>query len=675
MVFLVGMLSLAQVIHRRMLFVSMLGVGLTFALLFSVVLYQNWGWRERIQKETIDFHKQQLHGFIAMVDRYVAGEIKATEDRLQRELTNQMDQAWSLLLHVEEQNKHLSKKQRIRAVAEALRPLRFKGESGYFFITAFDGIEVLFPPNPKMLEGVNVFKAVPHIRDVVLAHDSIVKNHGEGFHRYMWYRPAHPGKNHIKVSYVRAYKELGLTIGTGMYWEEMEPLIQEETISHLSKMNLGTDAYIFVSDWDGVVQLGPAKGKNMLHVRDKSGMPVVKTLIELSKQGGGFLEYHMPSEVGDSSIHKMSYVIGIPEWRWYVGVGRNIKNLETTIAAKEQEIIRQYVIAISVSVILGIFLMILIAFVSKRTAGWIGGDLNLFLEYFRQAGRALRPLHVGNVHYRELSELAHEANAMVNEIRLASQEKEHALVALENKNKELEQILFIAGHDLRTPLVTLQGFTGELNHVCKELGRICKDSSVESEERKHELIKNTIPEANRFIQSAAVRMETLLGGVLQYGRMSRIQPDLQEVDVEKICHDCLSSMGLANSSKDIQIHIEPLPRCYADSALVMQIVGNLFENAVKYKMPERPLKMIVSGEEKEAIVRISFEDNGLGISEKDLKKVFALFMRGQKTTGIQGEGLGLSISRGLAKKMNGELWVESKEGTGSTFILQLPAMS
>lgn len=649
--------------------VSLLGVGITLCLLFGVVLYQNWGWKDQIKQEFLDFHRQQLKTFIAMAERYVEGEIQATEERLKQQLVSQMDQAWSLVKHVDQQSAHLGKEERIRAIAEALRPLRFHGESGYFFIMRFDGTEILFPPNPQKWEGVNMFAQAPHIRDVVLANDSIAKNHGSGFHRFPWTRPGHEGEHHLKISYIRAHAELGILVGSGIYVDEMTPRIQEEVLHQLGKMNFGPDAYFFATDWNGVVQLGPAQGKNMLQVRDIHGLPVVQRLIELAKNGGGFLEYYMPAEVTDAVIHKMSYVIGIPEWRWYIGVGRNISNLENAIASKEKEVRHQYLGVVGIALAVGLFLVIFVIFASRRIAGRIGSDLQWVVQYFRDAGRNLQSLSPERLQYRELGELAVEANAMVQEIRQESQAKEKALLALEKKNQEIEQILFITGHDLRTPLVTLQGFTSEMSQACKELLH-----PETNEERRQELLVGAIPEANYFIQSAATRMEALLGGVLRYGRISRIQAELQAVDIGVICKNCLASMGIQASSQAVHVQIKDIPPCFADPNLVMQIVGNLFENAVKYSLPSRPLELVVSGIQRDGMVEIRFQDNGIGISKANLEKVFGLFTRLHRKDAIQGEGLGLSISRRLATKMGGDMRVESEESEGSTFLLLLPSL-
>jgi signal transduction histidine kinase len=108
-----------------------------------------------------------------------------------------------------------------------------------------------------------------------------------------------------------------------------------------------------------------------------------------------------------------------------------------------------------------------------------------------------------------------------------------------------------------------------------------------------------------------------------------------------------------------------------DPFLVSQIACNLFENAMKYKMEDRALQVRVSCENRGSMNEYRFSDNGIGIAPLEIPKVFQLFSRLHRKENVQGEGLGLAISRSMALKMNGDMRVESELGIGSTFVLTL----
>ncbi len=107
-----------------------------------------------------------------------------------------------------------------------------------------------------------------------------------------------------------------------------------------------------------------------------------------------------------------------------------------------------------------------------------------------------------------------------------------------------------------------------------------------------------------------------------------------------------------------------------DSRLMYRVLTNLLSNAIKYS-PERGIVHFVVVREDDLLVfRIS--DNGIGIPESDMKRLFEPFFRGKNTGGIEGTGLGLSIVNSLVEVQGGRIDVESKEGTGTTFIVSIP---
>ncbi len=634
------------------------------SLFLAQIWIQHANLRHNIQKEVLEDHKEKLLATMSMIRGYIQSEQLSVEERLYDELRYRMDHAWSIISFIEAENPQANPKQLTSKIAESLRPIRFNEGSGYYFITGYDSIEILFPPQPERFEGKNMFLVDSATRIVVQAHDSIVRNHGSGFYRYLWSKPYENGLFQ-KISYVRGHPKLRFLVGTGIYSDDIKSKIQHEVRSLLSKMKSGPDAYFFAVDWNGNVQVGPGAGLNKIHVQDRDGVPVVKRLIEISKTGGGFFEYYMPTEVSSKPIHKISYVVGIPEWKWYVGIGIDIHNIEKVIQIRRHQLIQQSIWIIAIAIIVSLLLLWIVTYFSKKFTASVEQDLQKFIRYTHDAELRLEAMPTQELAHSELQIIAEQINGLVRRFKILSLSKDNLVVELQDKNHELEQVLYVAGHDLRNPLVSIQGFASELRHDCEALS---------NPDAKQGEILQSIQESNRFIRSACERMELLIQGILRYGRIGRIQVILQPIEMSSLVQQSISSIQFLIHECKAKVILNPLPACYADQTMVNQIISNLLENSIKYRSPQRELEIKISGEMTQGFSIYCIEDNGRGIATKDIERIFGIFIRLHSQSSIPGEGLGLAVSKRMAQRMDGLLWAESELDVGSRFYLKLPVI-
>jgi len=240
---------------------------------------------------------------------------------------------------------------------------------------------------------------------------------------------------------------------------------------------------------------------------------------------------------------------------------------------------------------------------------------------------------------------------------------------------ELQSIVYISSHDLRSPLINIDGFSGSLANNCEKLHKLLVDEDI-SENVKDEvlrLVEETIPEDLQFITEGTRKMKLLIDGLLQVSRVGTVEINTQDLDMNEIVGNIISNVSYmakeAGSSVTCQ---SDLPPCYADLAQINQLFSNLIDNSLKYLSPDRKGQIHVSGHCKNGISCYSVKDNGIGIDKGHQQKIFEVYHRLDPADGIEGEGLGLTIIRRILDRHNGSITLESTPGEGTEFFVSLP---
>ena len=233
----------------------------------------------------------------------------------------------------------------------------------------------------------------------------------------------------------------------------------------------------------------------------------------------------------------------------------------------------------------------------------------------------------------------------------------------------------MTSHDLRSPLVNVQGFAKELAKSLIDLTEAIGDGDVSSEAMRKmgPILKKDIPESLEYIQSSIARMDMQLSALLKLSRLGRAAITIEKLDMDRLIDEVVKSLEYIAKEKGAQITVAKLPPCMADAAQTNQIFLNLIGNALKYLDAKRPCVIRVSGNKQENHVIYCVEDNGVGIPTECQDKIFEIFYRVEQSK-CPGEGLGLTIVRQSAEKQNGTVWVESEPGIGSKFFVKLPGI-
>lgn len=284
------------------------------------------------------------------------------------------------------------------------------------------------------------------------------------------------------------------------------------------------------------------------------------------------------------------------------------------------------------------------------------GSLTLETRHHRKDG-TIFPVEV-TANYIEIAGRAYNFAFVrdITERKKAEVERETLIAELEAKNAELERFTYTVSHDLKSPLVTIQGFLGYLE----------RDAFAGNTERIKEDITRIV--------NAADKMQQLLADLLELSRIGRLMNQPEEMPLGDLVHEALSVVAGQLVERGVRVTIAPdLPQVYGDRVRLREVLQNLVDNAVKF-MGDQPHPHIEIGmlpQEANAEQVFYVRDNGVGIDSRYHDRVFGLFERLDQKT--EGTGIGLTIVKRIVEVYGGRIWVESEgSGKGSTFCFTLP---
>jgi signal transduction histidine kinase len=280
-----------------------------------------------------------------------------------------------------------------------------------------------------------------------------------------------------------------------------------------------------------------------------------------------------------------------------------------------------------------------------------------------------------------LIEASRLAQAYREEVEQRAGELAEVNTHLRQQTQDNEMFIYSVSHDLRSPLVNLQGFSKELTHSTRELseevGKL--DLPEAKTEKIRTLIEDDLPTSLRFIQNAVTRSAGIIDAMLRLSRAGRVEYQQVMLDINVMTQRIVDAMSGSIRSREAVVSIQPgMPQAWGDPTAIEQVFGNLVGNAVNYLDPKRAGRieigcMSVDGAgDGEGLNTYYVRDNGLGIPAGHMGRMFTAFQRLHGNV-AQGEGIGLALVKRVVERHGGKIWVESAEGIGTTFFVALPA--
>lgn len=325
----------------------------------------------------------------------------------------------------------------------------------------------------------------------------------------------------------------------------------------------------------------------------------------------------------------------------------------------------------------------------------ISGRISVLIVNARRLADGL-PLAARVKGHDEISLLDDALHRSSERLQEASQQSEQYRSQLERRARELtevnadllqqtqdnEMFIYSVSHDLRSPLVNLQGFSKEIGHATTDLLSAVQALPVpEADKAKlRSVVADDIQPALRFIQNAVTRSAGIIDSMLRLSRAGRVEYQPVMLDMNVIAQRIVAAMSGSIRDKGAVVEVAPeLPPAFGDPTAIEQVLGNLVGNAVNYLDPARPGRITIDHLREEGGAATGPEtnvyvvrDNGLGIPPAYMHKMFIAFQR-LHGNAAPGEGIGLALVKRVVERHGGRIWVESTEGQGSSFYVALPA--
>lgn len=242
---------------------------------------------------------------------------------------------------------------------------------------------------------------------------------------------------------------------------------------------------------------------------------------------------------------------------------------------------------------------------------------------------------------------------------LIQQKKELELLSreLKNSNSDLENFAHAASHDMKQPLRMIKSY----------LQLIKRDKELS--------LKGSTKEYMDFVMQGSERLEQLLTDLLSLSQVGKEVDNCSEISLNDVLIIVKNNLSEVIKEKNAVVHSENLPDIYASKSLITQLFQNLIANGIKFQKKGALPVISIKAQTKETEVVIEVKDNGIGIKDEYQDRIFKIFERLHTQHEFDGSGIGLHTCKKIMDSMGKKMWLNSKEGQGTSFYLVLPLLS
>ncbi|NDY55404.1 response regulator [Desulfovibrio sulfodismutans] len=375
---------------------------------------------ESIRRDFVERNKAEILYQVDTATNYLHHQISIAEGRVRAMVRERTLDAVALAEHLAGQLAGtMTQAELERRVMDTLRLIRFNKGRGYYFATRLDGTELLFADRPE-LEGVNLLDMqAPDGTFVVRDMIALVRREGEGFYEYDWTKPGVDGDRHRKIAYIKYFEPFNCFIGTGEYVEDQAAELRQEALGWLVQVRFGQSGYLFGSTFSGDPLFTNGEittgGPSVWELTDPGGIKIIQEQQRLAETpAGGFLEYSWRKLTGDAPSPKIAYVRGIPDWRWIIGAGFYVDEVETAVAQRRGQIATELRAGLVRGALLCLALIGATLFLTGRISRRINRQLVSLTDFLAMAATQKARINPDTMSLREFRDIAGSVNSLLD---------------------------------------------------------------------------------------------------------------------------------------------------------------------------------------------------------------------------------------------------------------------
>lgn len=560
----------------------------------------------KIRAEYIKSHKEKIEKEVNGLYEFIVKTQKRTEEKLKENIKNRVYEAHSIAMTIYNENKDKkSKEEIIKMIKDALVNIRFNNQRGYFFIYSFDYECILLPINRK-LEGTSFYNFKDGdgnylTRNII----EQVKKEKEGFLTWSYQKPNDSTETYKKIGFNIYFEPYDWFIGTGEYFVDYENDVKQSVLEYLSTIAQDKKDYFFILDFNEKMLFHFKKELINKKAKDIKNIDVSKTfddMVTIAKLGEGFLTYNYQDLSSGTFMTKTSYIKGLNNWQWLIGKGFYQNDLEEIIHKKIVDLDNDYKEEMTDIFSIFLFFTIILIFISIYISKLLEKKFDIYKK---------------------------EINKYIKE-----NSRQQQILAQQSKMAAMGEMLGNIAHQWRQPLSVISTVATGMR-LQKEFGKLDDENfeeAIDSITNSTTYLSRTIDDFRNFFRTDKDESFFII--------KDSFEKVLKLIDSQFKNHD----ITIKKYIEDIEIH--------GFENEFIQVLINILNNSKDALLNKNYQRYIIISAKKEnnmCIIKIT--DNGGGIKDKILDKIFEPYFTTKHQS--SGTGIGLYMTKEIIEKHMG----------------------
>ena len=295
---------------------------------------------------------------------------------------------------------------------------------------------------------------------------------------------------------------------------------------------------------------------------------------------------------------------------------------------------------------------------SDKIAYYLFSDFEIYTQNLFQIIKGIfYVLMTALILYTLINAYNKKIDEKVEELKSLNHTLEYERNKLKQSNEQLEQFAAVASHDLKSPLRTISSL----------IGRFKKKFSDQITPQNKEYLD--------IIERSTKQLFVKIDKTLLFSKISHSKNPKKPVNITKIMQDVEINLRENIEHTSATIIYNDLPKVKGDKIMLYQVFQNIIENSLKYHRPGVPPAIEIIAEHQNDYIQFTIADNGIGIDEKNRDKVFEQYQQINQNEFFSGQGIGLSAIKKIIERLNGQIWITSEKGQGTSVHFTLPAVN